>query len=134
MTEESEIFQCQQCGYCCQGETTVSLDSADVDRMLEHLGIKHAEAAEKYWKTSGNIIQMKTPDGACIFYSKGCTIHPGKPWRCSQWPLHPSILADRMNFETIKRSCPGINHEMSYEEFCHKLRSLLEASKQRETV
>jgi Fe-S-cluster containining protein len=77
---------------------------------------------------SGNVIQMKVVDHHCVFYNKdtGCTVHEGRPWRCGQWPLHPSILADANNFRTIRESCPGINQELSYEKFCAVLKQLLE--------
>ena len=129
MTKVSEIFDCQQCGYCCQGETTVSLDRNDQERMLQHLGMAREEVARKYWRQNGNTIQMKIVDGHCIFYDNGCTIHTGKPWRCTQWPLHPSILNDQENFEIIKESCPGINRELSYDDFCKKFSELLELEK-----
>ncbi|MFC1837622.1 YkgJ family cysteine cluster protein [Thermodesulfobacteriota bacterium] len=126
MTKISEIFECQQCGYCCQGETTVSLDNEDRNRMVQHLGMKREEVAGKYWRRNGNTIQMKTVDGHCIFYDNGCTIHAGKPWRCTQWPLHPSILDGQDNFKTIRESCPGISRELSYENFCKKLSEIFE--------
>ena len=126
MTKVSEIFDCQQCGYCCQGETTVSLDKNDQERMIKHLGLKREEVARKYWRQTGNTIQMKIVDGHCIFYDNGCTIHEGKPWRCAQWPLHPSILDGQDNFKIIKESCPGINRELSYEDFCKKFTELLQ--------
>lgn len=89
--------------------------------MIGHLNLPREEIAEKYWRRNGNTIQMKIVDGHCIFYNNGCTIHPGKPWRCTQWPLHPSILDSEENFEIIKESCPGISRELSYREFCRKL-------------
>ena len=125
MTKVSEIFDCQQCGYCCQGETTVSLDKNDQERMIKHLGMEREEVAHRYWRQTGNTIQMKIVDGHCIFYENGCTIHAGKPWRCTQWPLHLSILDSQENFEIIKNSCPGINRELSYDEFCKKFSELL---------
>ena len=126
MTKVSEIFDCQQCGYCCQGETTVSLNKNDQERMIKHLGLKREEVVRKYWRQTGNTIQMKIVDGHCIFYDNGCTIHEGKPWRCTQWPLHPSILDGQDNFKIIKESCPGINRELSYEDFCKKFTELLQ--------
>ena len=128
MKRQTDIFNCQQCGYCCQGETTVSLDESDQQRMIDYLGMSRKEVARKYWRQTGNTIQMITVDGHCIFYKDGCTIHTGKPWRCTQWPLHPSILNDRNNFETIRESCPGINRELNYKDFCDKLAKLLEQS------
>ena len=127
----TDIFICARCGYCCQGETTVSLDKDDQERMIAKLGMEREKVKEQYWRVTGNVVQMKTVDGHCIFYTEdeGCTVHEGRPWRCGQWPLHPSILADKNNFETIRESCPGINKELSYEEFCEILRHLLEEQK-----
>jgi len=125
MIQQSDIFACKQCGYCCQGETTVSLDEQDVKHMLDYLKMGQSEVAAKYWRITGTTIQMKTVEGCCTFYDQGCTIHAGKPRRCSQWPLHPSILCDRANLKTIRESCPGVNRELSYEEFCDKLHTLL---------
>jgi Fe-S-cluster containining protein len=131
MTKVSEIFVCQQCGYCCQGETTVSLDKNDQKRMIQHLGMKMEEVALKYWLQNGNTIQMKIVEGHCIFYNEGCTIHEGKPWRCTQWPLHQSMLDDEENFKIIKESCPGINRELSYDDFRKKFSELLKLEKQK---
>jgi Fe-S-cluster containining protein len=126
MSDITKIFECQQCGYCCQGETTVSLDANDVKRMVKHLNMTEEAVSSKYWRITGDVIQMKTVNGHCIFYDNGCTIHAGKPWRCTEWPLHPSILSDKMNFATIKESCPGINRNISYKEFCRKLLKLMQ--------
>ncbi len=131
MVEESELYVCQQCGHCCQGETTVSLDENDVERMVSFLEMDEPEVRERYWRVTGNIIQMKIIDSHCIFFNSGCTIHPGKPWRCSQWPLHPSILTDRANFEAIKSSCAGISRQLSYEKFCEKLTVYLDQKEEK---
>jgi len=129
MVKEGKIFQCRECGYCCHGETTVSLDENDLNRMASFLRMPVDEVKEKYLRVNDSVVQMKIVDGHCIFFNGGCTIHPGKPWRCSQWPLHPSILHDKNNFETIKASCPGIVKNMSYEQFCENLQNLLDPSK-----
>ena len=125
MSRIEEIFQCSRCGYCCQGETTVSLDAEDQKRMVEWLQSSEEEVREKYWRVTGNVVQMKIVDGHCIFYDEGCTVHQGRPWRCGQWPLHPSILSDENNFITIRESCPGINQEISYQEFCRILKEVM---------
>jgi len=125
MSAEAKIFQCQQCGYCCHGETTVSLDPADVERLVHYLDMPLAVVKEKYLRQTGQVIQMKTVYGHCIFFKDGCTVHPGKPWRCSQWPLHPSILTDHANFLAIRDSCPGLNQETDYEIFCRYLGEIL---------
>ncbi len=125
MDGTQELFSCQRCGYCCHGETTVSLGENDLVRMLKVLNLDEEETFQKYLRRTNSVVQMKTIDGHCVFYEEGCHIHAGRPWRCTQWPLHPSILKDENNLKTIKASCPGINRELSYEEFCQKLRPLL---------
>jgi len=118
------IFRCRECGHCCQGETTVSLNKDDLRRMAAYLRMEISEVKKRYLRDTNGVIQMKIKDGHCVFYKDGCTVHPGKPWRCAEWPLHPSILADQANFETIKASCPGIDKEIGYEEFCRRLRAM----------
>lgn len=125
MSEEQEIFQCRQCGHCCQGETTVSLTPDDLARLVACLHLPVEVVKERYLRITGEVVQMKTVDGHCIFFNEGCTVHPGKPWRCSQWPLHPSILEDPANFEAIRQSCAGIKGEMGYEEFRTRLAAIL---------
>ena len=117
MSNLDEIFQCTQCGFCCHGETTVSLDEDDQRRMIAALETPGDEVAAKCWRINGSIVQMKTVQGHCIFYDDGCTVYHGRPWRCKQWPLVPALLEDENNFLIIRDSCPGINKEMSYEQF-----------------
>lgn len=126
MADICELFTCTRCGFCCNGETTVSLDPADRQRMARALDQPEEAVSRSFWRITGNVVQMKTREGHCIFYDDGCSIHEGRPWRCRQWPLHPSILRDEANFRTIADSCPGINRELSYPEFCRILRELLE--------
>jgi hypothetical protein len=128
MTLVSEIFSCKQCGYCCHGETTVSLDENDQKRMVDALDIPEETVKENFWRLTGRTVQMKILDGHCIFYESGCKVHKGRPWRCAQWPLHPSILSDKNNLHTISSSCPGIKKDVSYEKFCQILRKLMEES------
>jgi uncharacterized protein len=125
MSEIDKIFCCRRCGACCHGETTVSLDEDDQNRMIASLAMDRREVEQKYWRITGNVVQMQIRDGHCIFYDEGCLVHRGRPWRCAQWPLHPSILLDISNFSAISASCPGINPELSYAEFCVILRRVL---------
>jgi Fe-S-cluster containining protein len=86
--------------------------------------------ARRYWRITGSMVQMQVQDGHCIFYDDrcGCTVHEGRPWRCRQWPLHPSMLDDENNYRTISESCPGIRTDIDYAEFCRILRILLDRS------
>ena len=127
MKDLEKIFSCTRCGYCCHGETTVSLDLADRSRMAAALGLTEEKMREKYWKVTGNVVQMSTVDGHCIFYDDGCTVHSGRPWRCAQWPLVPAILDDETNYVTISESCPGINKKLTYQQFCRISQRYLDA-------
>jgi Fe-S-cluster containining protein len=124
----SDIFECARCGFCCHGETTVSLDERDQERMIKALGLSREQTQERFWRVTGSVVQMQTRDGHCIFYDAetGCTVHEGRPWRCRQWPLHPSMLADENNFQTITESCPGLKRELGHEQFCRIFQVLLD--------
>ena len=93
--------------------------------MAAALDLTDREVAGTYWRTTGSIIQMKTVQGPCIFYDEGCTVYHGRPWRCAQWPLVPALLDDENNFLIIRESCPGINRELSYQEFREILARLI---------
>lgn len=124
----SDIYACSRCGFCCHGETTVSLDAHDQERMIKALGLSREETQARYWRVTGKVVQMQVVDGHCIFFDteQGCTVHEGRPWRCRQWPLHPSMLADENNFHTITESCPGFKKGLAYEEFCRIFQALLD--------
>ncbi|MBT8353357.1 MAG: YkgJ family cysteine cluster protein [Desulfofustis sp.] len=125
MPDLDKIFQCTQCGFCCHGETTVSLDEEDQRRMIDAVEKPADEVAAQFWSITGSTVQMKTVQGHCIFYDDGCTVYHGRPWRCKQWPLVPALLEDENNFLIIRDSCPGINRKLSYEEFREIMARLL---------
>ncbi len=122
-----EIFVCIRCGYCCQGQTTVSLNEVDQQRMVAHLGLPRDEVARRFWRITKGEVQMQVRDGHCIFYEagRGCSVHAGRPWRCRQWPLHPSMADDISNFHSIAESCPGLKTGMGYTAFRRILKELL---------
>jgi len=114
----SEPFECKRCGFCCQGESTVSLSEEEVRRMAAFLGLSREEFLRRYTVYRGGRLEMRTVDGHCIFYrgEEGCLVHPVKPDRCRQWPLHPSILKDPENFEIIRSTCPGFREGLTWKE------------------
>ncbi|HHI98069.1 MAG TPA: YkgJ family cysteine cluster protein [Thermodesulfatator atlanticus] len=118
-TDKAKVFECKRCGFCCQGESTVSLSPEEQEQIASYLGLKLEEFLEKYTVKRGRRVEMKTVAGHCIFYQEKeslCLIHPVKPFHCKQWPLHPSILKDRESFEIIRRTCPGFSPEASWED------------------
>ncbi len=117
-----DIFSCIRCGYCCHGETTVSLDDCDQQKMLSFLKISKDEAFSNYWSLKDGVVQMKIKDGHCIFFKDGCSVHQARPWRCRQWPMVPAILHDRTNLQIIQNSCPGLSKDAEYEVVCAVVR------------
>ncbi|BAU23238.1 Fe-S oxidoreductase [Caldimicrobium thiodismutans] len=115
----TRLFECQRCGACCQGESTVSLSPEKIEEIAEFLNLSKEELFHKYLIKKGkNRIEMKTKNGACIFYDrkrKSCQIHPVKPEKCKEWPFPPSIFTDKKNFLIIQNSCQGLK-KLSYED------------------
>ncbi len=113
------VFECKRCGFCCQGESTVSLSPEEQERIASYLGLPVSEFLARYTVKRGKRVEMKTINGHCIFYDEEkslCKIHPVKPFHCRQWPLHPSLLRDKESFEIIRRTCPGFSPEATWEE------------------
>ncbi len=113
------VFECKRCGFCCQGESTVSLSLEEQERIATYLGLPISEFLARYTVKRGKRVEMKTVNGHCIFYDEEeslCKIHPVKPFYCRQWPLHPSLLRDKESFEIIRRTCPGFSPEATWEE------------------
>ena len=114
-----KLFECKRCGFCCQGESTVSLSPEEQERIAAFLELSLEDFLSTYTVRRGKRVEMKTVNGHCIFYDEEeslCRIHPVKPFHCRQWPLHPSILRDAESFEIIRRTCPGFAPEATWEE------------------
>jgi len=122
-----KVFECKRCGFCCEGESTVSLLPEEIERISEYLGLSREEFLKTYGVRKDERIEMKTVNGHCIFYDEKercCRVHPVKPDRCRQWPLHPSLLKDPENFEIIKSTCPGFEKGISWEDLKAYLRGV----------
>lgn len=107
-------FQCKRCGFCCQGESTVSLSEEEVLRIADFLHISKDVFLKNYAKiVCKGRIEMKTVNGFCIFFDQEkrlCRIHPVKPDRCKEWPFPRAIFTDEENFHIIKNSCLGLEN------------------------
>ncbi|MEZ0329433.1 MAG: YkgJ family cysteine cluster protein [Dissulfuribacterales bacterium] len=118
------IFECQMCGHCCHGESTVSITDKEQKAIAASIGISVSELLQRYCVVLQNRVEMKTINGHCIFYGEDgrCRIHEVKPFPCRQWPLHSSILGDSAAWEAISRDCPGFRKDITYEEVCNWLK------------
>lgn len=55
----ADIFQCTCCGFCCHGETTVSLNEADQKRMATLMGLPREEVLRRFWCVNGREVQIR---------------------------------------------------------------------------
>jgi Fe-S-cluster containining protein len=120
------VFQCQQCGDCCQGRGGIFLTSAEAKQIAAHLKLSLEEFLRRYVEVSALGPSVTTANGVCVFLGEGnrCLVHPVKPFICRQWPFLPALLADPEEFEQAKGACPGIDPDCSHEDFVEASRKL----------
>jgi hypothetical protein len=113
------VFNCQQCGDCCQGRGGIFPTPGEIDLMAQYLRMPVAKLTRDFLEPapSGWAVKNK-PGGGCIFNEEGrCRIHPVKPRICRDWPFLPAILLHASEFEAAKEACPGLNQESRHEDF-----------------
>ena len=108
-------FECQRCRYCCSSEPGyVFLSEKDIENASEALSIPKEEFLALYTRDVDYglyyMVSLKEKDNYdCIFLSdNGCSIYKGRPLQCRTYPFWPSIVENRANWESEKKSCPGI--------------------------
>ena len=104
------LFECTQCGTCCQGEGGIFLSPKEIDRIAQFLTLSPPVFLQKFClEKNGKIYIHTREDGYCHFSKEGrCTIHQVKPSPCRQWPFFKPMLADQANWETVCNSCPAL--------------------------
>ena len=113
-------FNCQQCGECCYGEGGIRLTKDEIEQISEFLGISRESFLDNFCEKRHGLDYIKSaPDGFCIFFheKKQCLIHPVKPEVCALWPFYPANVSDPYNWRMAQDACPGINPDVSFEEF-----------------
>ena len=113
------VFQCQQCGECCQGRGGIFPTPRELDLMAQYLGMPVEQVRQEFLElTPGGLAVKNKPGGGCVFNEAGrCRIHPVKPRICRAWPFLPAILLHDTEFEAAKEACPGLNREARHEDF-----------------
>lgn len=113
-------FACKMCGQCCSGKGGIIISDLDMRRICAHLRISRDAFTKLYAKTRKRKLEIKQDEtGACVFFipGKGCGVHRGKPDVCRAWPFFKGNLIDPLSLDMVKKYCPGINAEVSFEEF-----------------
>ena len=57
---------------------------------------------------------------------KGCIVHEGKPSICKAWPFFRGNIEDAESLALAKDFCPGINPDISHEDFAREGMAYLE--------
>jgi Fe-S-cluster containining protein len=109
-------FTCRQCGQCCTGETgtiyTAPVELQPIANFL-HLSVQELIGWALYpYKDSYSI--KERADGACIFYSGGCSIYPVRPAQCRSFPFWITTMRSAYAWKHTVRACPGIGHGRLY--------------------
>ena len=106
---ETPLFECRQCGDCCQGYGGTYVTAADIRRIAAYIGEDPNAFVQRYCQMSaGRPVLAQAEDGNCIFHKALCRIHPVKPRMCRRWPFIDAVLEDIQNWKIMGASCPGI--------------------------
>lgn len=113
---ESAIFQCQQCGECCNGYGGTYVTEKDIAAIAAYIGVPRESFVETYCRISGKKpVLAQGENGYCIFWKKLCGIHPVKPKMCREWPFIKSVLKVPENWRIMASCCPGMRTDVSDE-------------------
>lgn len=122
------VFSCQQCGQCCYGAGGIVLSQKDSLRLAEHLGLDVEQLLTQYAEEAGGKQRLQVgPDGYCVFFASGCSVHEAKPDVCRAWPFFRGNLQDPDSLEMAKEYCPGIAPDVSFQAFAAEGRAFLKS-------
>jgi len=117
-TTPRPVFDCRQCGDCCQGRGGIFVRPEEVEEMAALLKMSPEEFYARFVEVSSQGPHLTTVNGFCVFLEDNhCRVHPVKPFICRQWPFLPALLVDPEELEGAKGACPGIDPGCSHEDF-----------------
>ena len=119
-----DLFECTQCGTCCQGEGGIHLTTEEIDRISDFLNFSPRDFQKKFClEKNGRIYIHIREDGYCHFSRDGkCSIHAVKPNPCRTWPFLRPMLTDQPNWETARNSCPALAPYKTLEDYLKKIK------------
>ncbi|MDK2871043.1 MAG: uncharacterized protein PWQ16_395 [bacterium] len=112
-------FECLACGRCCRGEPGyVWCSMEELERISSFVGMPLQLFISMYAIQIGKEWSLKEEhNGDCVFYdrkSAKCLIYEVRPSQCKTFPFWPSILASKEKWDSLAKSCPGINRGRLY--------------------
>lgn len=122
-------FDCRMCGHCCEGKGGIVVSPSDLQRLCDFLRMPADAVIAAYGEQAGDKLKIRCgEDGYCIFFrqGKGCIVHEGKPSICKAWPFFRGNIEDPESLTLAKDFCPGINPDISHEDFAREGMAYLE--------
>jgi Fe-S-cluster containining protein len=109
----SDLFMCENCGWCCKGYGGTVITEKDAEKIAAFIDENPKHFFDKYCRISGRKwVLAQGANDFCIFWNKGCRIHPVKPRMCKAWPFLESVLRDVDNWNIMAASCPGMRTDI----------------------
>jgi len=90
---EASVIPCHRCGICCERWQPL-VSGADIDRLVEHLGLTHDRFVEAYttpYPFDDEVRLLRRDGNACTFLRKdehgraSCAVHEARPVACRAW-------------------------------------------------
>ncbi|MEG2140774.1 MAG: YkgJ family cysteine cluster protein [Bilophila sp.] len=128
MSSVKQVFDCQMCGQCCEGEGGIVLSPRDLQRLCQGLGLEQDAFLATYAVFRNGKNQVRTgEDGKCIFFREGtgCSVDVDKPDVCRAWPFFRGNMVDAESLYLAKDYCPGIRADATHAEFVAEGRAYL---------
>ena len=111
LKEAMSHFDCKECAACCK-DAYVVVDTDDIGRLAEALGMKRSEFRAEYIgkNEDGDTCLNRRP---CPFLKKKlCTVYEHRPDCCREYPY--SLVTDCVeNLDNLNANytvCPGVFH------------------------
>jgi len=112
---EHDLFECQQCGECCNGFGGTYVTPKDIINISAYINFDPEKFIGHYCDPSGSkYVLTLGRDGLCIFFDKKrqCTIHSVKPYMCKAWPFIKTLINNPENWNIMANSCPGMKKDI----------------------
>jgi Fe-S-cluster containining protein len=114
-----DIFECQQCGDCCNGFGGTYVTDHDISRIASFIKARPDTFVIEYCDYSGSKpVLRRGMNGYCVFFNKEeqCIIHPVKPYMCKAWPYIKTIINNPENWNAMASACPGMKKDVPYKD------------------